>query len=262
MLTILMLGDVVGEIGCAALRAHLPRMRRDYNAFLVVANGENAAEGNGLLPKTAEHLFDSGVDVITSGNHIFRRREIYDMLDEGRGLLRPANYSLRSPGHGVFVFDSLKARVTVVNLMGALYMQPACNPFDAVDEVLAKLDTKIVLVDFHAELTSEKRAMGFYLDGRVSAVAGTHTHVQTADDQILPGGTGYITDLGMCGPHQSVLGVQTDAVIERFRSSLPTRFSNAAGECEISGIAVEIDETTGKTSAIERISLLVPEPVR
>ena len=262
MLTILMLGDVVGDIGCAALRAHLPRLRRDYGAFLVVANGENAAEGNGLLPKTAEHLFDSGVDVISSGNHIFRRREIYDMLDEGRGIMRPANYSLRAPGHGVFVFDSLKARASVVNLMGALYMQPACNPFDTVDEILAKLDTRIVIVDFHAELTSEKRAMGFYLDGRVSVMAGTHTHVQTSDEQILPNGTGYITDLGMCGPHQSVLGVQTESVIERFRNSLPTRFSNAAGECEISGIAVEIDESTGNTTAIERISLLVPEPAR
>lgn len=262
MLTVLMFGDVVGDIGCKALRAHLPRLRRDYKAFLTVVNGENAAEGNGLLPKTADHLFGSGVDVITSGNHIFRRREIYDLLEENRGLVRPANYSPRAPGRGVFVFEALKARVAVVNLLGSMHMQPARNPFDAVDDILEKLDTRIVLVDFHAELTSEKRAMGFYLDGRVTVAAGTHTHVQTSDAQILPGGTAYITDLGMCGPRQSVLGVQPQLVIDRFRTSLPTRFSNAGGECDLCGIAVEIDEVTGRAATVEPISLIVPDPGR
>jgi metallophosphoesterase (TIGR00282 family) len=257
MICILAFGDVVGGVGRAALAGQLPRLRREYGAFMVIANGENAADGNGITPAAAEQLFSAGVDVITSGNHIFRRREIYPLLDERRGILRPENYSARAPGGGVFVYDSPRAQVAVVNLLGSFNMQPAVGAFECVDEILAGLDTPIVAVDFHAELTSEKRAMGLYLDGRVSLIAGTHTHVQTADEQVLPGGSAYITDLGMCGPKNSVLGVAPDIIIERFRTGLPARFANAGGECEICGVAAQIDKSTGRATAIERISLVV-----
>jgi metallophosphoesterase (TIGR00282 family) len=183
---------------------------------------------------------------------VFRRREIYDLLDKGSGIIRPANYPASNPGTGVYVYDSLRCRIAVVNLMGTAMLEPLRNPFDTIDEILKTLDTKLVLLDFHAEATSEKRAMGFYLDGRVSAVVGTHTHVQTADEQILPNQTAYLTDLGMCGPHQSVLGVKPEAVIRRFRTSLPTRFENADGPACVCGAAISIDEKTGHALSIER----------
>lgn len=252
-MTVLMLGDVVGANGCAAVRAVLPQLKKEYKADIVVANGENSAVGNGILPSSAKHLFDSGVDVITTGNHVFRRREIYPILDESSGVIRPANYPEQNPGTGVFIFDSLKYRLAVINMMGTAMMEPLKNPFDTVDAILKGLDAKAVLLDFHAETTSEKRAMGFYLDGRVSAVVGTHTHVQTADEQILPNGTAYITDVGMCGPRDSVLGVKPEAVIKRFRTSLPTRFENPDGTSIINAVAIEIDHSTGKALSIERI---------
>ena len=254
---VLMLGDVVGPLGCEAVRALLPQLKKEYEADLVVANGENSASGNGILPFSARHLLDSGVDVITTGNHVFRRREIYDLLEENGPVIRPANYPAATPGVGVYVYDSLRCRAAVVNLMGTAMLEPLRNPFDTVDAVLKELDTRVVLLDFHAEATSEKRAMGFYLDGRVSAVVGTHTHVQTADEQILPKKTAYLTDLGMCGPYRSVLGVKPEAVIRRFRTSLPTRFENADGPACVCGAAIEISEKTGEALAIERISRIL-----
>lgn len=252
-MNILMLGDVVGQGGCEAVREHLPGLKRHYSADIVIINGENSAQGNGILPASAKHLFDSGANVITTGNHVFRRREIYEMLDRQEGIIRPANFSPETPGAGVYVLDMLRCRVAVVNLMGTAGMEPLANPFDTIDGILKALDTPNIILDFHAETTSEKRAMGFYLDGRISLFAGTHTHVQTADEQILPNGTGYITDLGMCGPKQSVLGVKPEQVIARFRIAMPTRFENPDGEQIICGVAVEIDEKSGKAKAIERI---------
>ncbi len=250
------LGDVVGPGGCAVVRALLPELKREFSADYVIANGENSAAGNGILPFSAKHLRDSGVDVITTGNHVFRRREIYPLLEENSGILRPHNYPAEDPGSGVFVVDSPRHRFAVVNLMGTTMLEPLRNPFDAVDEVLRQLDVRTVLLDLHAEATSEKRAMGFYLDGRVSAVVGTHTHVQTADEQILPKGTAYITDLGMCGPYYSVLGVRPEAVIRRFRTAMPVRFENPEGTMCLNGAAIEVDDATGKALSIERISRL------
>jgi len=251
---VLMLGDVVCSNGCEAVRALLPGLKKEYKADIVIANGENSAVGNGILPSSARHLFDSGVDVITTGNHVFRRREIYDLLDENNGIIRPANFPASNPGTGVFIVDSLKFKLAVVNLMGTALMEPLKNPFDTIDELLKDLPVKAVLLDFHAETTSEKRAMGFYLDGRVSAVVGTHTHVQTADEQILKNGTAYITDVGMCGPRDSVLGVKPEAVIRRFRTSLPTRFENSDGVSIVNGVAIEIDQSSGKALSINRFS--------
>ena len=252
-MNILMLGDVVGQGGCEAIREHLPGLKRHYAADSIIINGENSAQGNGILPASAKHLFDSGANVITTGNHVFRRREIYEHLDRQEGIIRPANFSPETPGTGVYMLDMLRCRIAVVNLMGTAGMEPLANPFDTIDNILKTLDTPNIILDFHAETTSEKRAMGFYLDGRISLFAGTHTHVQTADEQILPNGTGYITDLGMCGPKQSVLGVKPEQVIARFRTAMPTRFENPDGEQIICGIAGEIDEKSGKTKAIERI---------
>ena len=256
-LNILMFGDVVGDSGCQAVRTCLPQLKQQYQPALVIVNGENSAQGNGILPASANHLFDSGVDVITTGNHVFRRREIYEMLREEKGVLRPANYPAATPGSGVFIVDLLKTKIAVINLMGTVQLEPLRNPFDVIDEILAALDTPLIILDFHAEATSEKRAMGFFLDGRVSVVAGTHTHVQTADEQILPNQTAYITDLGMCGPLQSVLGITPAQVIERFRTAMPTRFENAPGEKLLNAIAVSIDETTGRAKSIERISRII-----
>ena len=252
-MNVLMLGDVVGQGGCEAVRSHLPGLKQYYATDLVIINGENSAQGNGILPSSAKFLFDSGVDVITTGNHVYRRREIYEMLERKEALIRPANFSPENPGVGVYILDMLRYRVAIVNLMGTAGMEPLANPFDTIDSILKVLDTPNIILDFHAETTSEKRAMGFYVDGRISLFAGTHTHVQTADEQILPQGTGYITDLGMCGPKQSVLGVKPEQVIARFRTAMPTRFENPEGEQIICGIIADIDERTGKTRQIERI---------
>lgn len=256
-MNVLMLGDVVGHGGCEAVRDQLPGLKKHYEADIVIINGENSAQGNGILPSSAKYLFDSGADVITTGNHVFRRREIYEILDKKEAIIRPANFSPENPGTGVYVLDMLRYRVAVVNLMGTAGMEPLANPFDTIDDILNTLDTPNIILDFHAETTSEKRAMGFYLDGRISLFAGTHTHVQTADDQILPNGMGYITDLGMCGPLQSVLGVKPDQVISRFRTAMPTRFENPDGEQIICGIAAEIDDKCGKTKSIERIYRII-----
>ncbi|MEG2120267.1 MAG: TIGR00282 family metallophosphoesterase, partial [Pseudoflavonifractor sp.] len=227
------------------------------NVDLTVANGENSAEGNGILPASAQTLFDGGVDIITLGNHALRRREIYPLLEEREDIIRPANFHPTAPGRGLCIYDCPgKPRVAVLSLNGSSYMDfTYANPFETADRLLEGLDAPIVLVDFHAEVTSEKLCMGFYLDGRVSAVAGTHTHVQTADERILPGGTGYITDLGMCGSFNSVLGVRPELALHRFLTSLPTRFENDPGYCRLSGILLEIEDSTGKTTKITRVNV-------
>lgn len=253
---VLMLGDVVGRNGTAFVCRRLRLLRERYQPQLVVANGENASEGNGILPADAQDLLDAGVDILTLGNHGLRRREIYTMLEEREDIIRPANLHPEAPGRGWTVYDKPGLpRVAVVNLLGSVYMDWHSSPFDAMDALLPQLDAPIVLVDFHAEATSEKLALGFYLDGRVSAVVGTHTHIQTADERILPGGTGYLTDLGMCGPFQSILGVRPELAIRRLRTGLPIRFENDPGPCRISGVLLTLDPQSGHTTDIQRVNL-------
>lgn len=254
---ILCIGDVVGSAGCNFLRKTLPAFKR-FNAIdLVICNGENSADGNGITPVSASHLFDSGVDAITLGNHSFRRREMYDLLDSSDYIARPVNFASKSvPGHGVINLDMGRKIVSVINVMGNISVENGLqNAFDAVDEAVDKAEGSIIIVDFHAEATSEKRAMGYYLDGRVSAVFGTHTHVQTSDAQVLPNGTGYITDAGMTGTIQSVLGVKTEIIINRLKTGLPARFDLASGECRLEGVVFEIDDSTSKCISAESIRL-------
>ena len=256
-MNILFLGDVVSESGCRFVRKRLPALKRLYGIDLCIANAENSAKGNGVTPESAQYLFSSGVDALTLGNHAFRRKEVYSFLDENEAIVRPFNFPSGAPGRGVTVLDLGRVRVAVLNLMGTMYLDPLGNPFAAAQEALRQTeDAKIVLVDFHAEATSEKRAMGFFLDGRVSALCGTHTHVQTSDDQVLPGGTGYITDLGMCGVKDSILGVKKEPVIEKFRTLLPTRFDTAEeGDCVLEGCVFDIDEKSGRCRGAERVRI-------
>jgi len=254
-MNILAIGDVVGSIGCRFLRLHLPQLKKLKGIDMVIANGENSADGNGLTPVSAQFLFDSGVDVITTGNHSFRRRESYELYDSCESLLRPANFPPSVPGKGFCVVDMGRIQVGVINLMGVVYMESLESPFDAADRILASGMPKITLIDFHAEATGEKRSFGYYLDGRVSAVFGTHTHVQTADDCVLPNGTGYISDLGMTGPIHSVLGVKPEIVIEKMRTKMPVRFDLSDGDCEMDCTLFHIDEKTGKTTSVERIQI-------
>lgn len=212
--------------------------------------------GNGMLPASVEHILDSGADLVTGGNHTLKRREFYDYLDENHPVIRPANFHRQAPGRGTAIIDKGRVQVGVINLMGTVYLEALENPFDCADQKIKELQDagcRMILVDFHGEATAEKRAMGFYLDGRVSALFGTHTHVQTADAQVLPGGTGYITDLGMSGPVQSVLGIDPALAIEKMRTHLPTRFQNAQGECALEGCLFEIDEQTGLCTGAQAI---------
>jgi len=233
----------------------LPGLCGEYNIDLVVGNGENAAGGLGLTPNTAEELFDSGIDVITTGNHIWAYNEIIPYLDSELAILRPLNYPPMNPGRGYL----LKNNVLIVNLIGRVFMGHVDCPFRAMDQLLVEFEHKSIpiIVDFHAEATSEKVAMGRYLDGRVSAVVGTHTHVGTADAHILPGGTAYVTDIGMVGPMDSVIGDDPDAVIKRFLTQIPGRLSVGKGTVSFDAILVEVDEKTGKAAGIQRIQKIV-----
>ena len=253
---ILAIGDVVGTVGCEFLRSRLPRLKREEKIDLVVANGENSAAGNGITPESAKYLFSGSVDIITGGNHSFRRREIFGMYEESPFLLRPANYPLKTtPGRGYTLYDMGRIQVGIINLLGCTYMESLENPFDAADRIIKEMETRIIIVDFHAEATSEKLALAYYLDGRVSAIFGTHTHVQTADEKILSKGTGYITDVGMTGPEVSVLGVEPELAIRKFREKLPVRFENAGGSCRMDGIIFDIDEKSGSTISLKRIQI-------
>ena len=254
---ILCIGDVVGSVGCRFLRQHLPSLKRMKGVDFVVCNGENSADGNGLTPVSAQYLFDSGVDAITLGNHAFRRSEVFALLDESPFIARPANFpGNTAPGKGLINVDTGRRIITIINLMGNLHTEDGLdNAFYKADELLSQAEGKIILVDFHAETTSEKRAMGYYLDGRVSAVFGTHTHVQTSDAQVLPQGTGYITDLGMTGTTHSVLGVKTDIIINRFKTHLPGRFELASGECKLEAALFDVDDKTGKCISAESLRI-------
>ncbi|MBR2417143.1 MAG: TIGR00282 family metallophosphoesterase [Clostridia bacterium] len=256
-MNILVLGDVVGEIGCQFLRKKLPAFKKHKAIDFTVANGENSGTGNGITPFSAEYLFSSGVDFITTGNHVFRRKEVYDLLDESEFIIRPANYAKTCPGKGYSIIDAGRYSIGVINLAGSMYLDKCNCPFEEADRLIEEIkkQTSIILVDFHAEATSEKKALGFYLDGRVSALFGTHTHVQTSDATILKNGTGYITDLGMCGVIDSVLGVDKDIVIEKFKSGMPCRFDGAKGECMLNGCIFTIDEKSGRCISVESVDL-------
>ena len=253
-MNILCVGDVVGSVGCQHLAAVLPAVRRRYNVDVCIVNGENAADGNGTTPRAAESLFAAGADVITGGNHTYRRPEYMDMLDADPATLRPANFPGNPAGRGITVVDKGRFSVTVINLLGQVYLDAVDNPFFALDALLEQAgNPKFCVVDFHAEATAEKKALGFYADGRVSAIFGTHTHVQTADEQILPQGTGFITDVGMTGPAVSVLGVKPEQSIARIRNKMPARFSTADGPGQMDAVLFIVDDNTGKTVSVQRI---------
>ena len=259
-LRILMIGDVFAKTGRFAVRRVLPSLVAAKEIDFVVANGENIAGGVGITPELADDLFDQGVDVITSGNHIWRQREIRTYIDRTPTLLRPCNYMRSQPGRGSGVFETAAGhKVAVVNLSGQVFMDVnPDNPFAAVDRELDTLKgVKVIIVDFHAEASSEKRAMGYHLDGRASAVFGTHTHVQTADEEILPEGTAYLTDVGMTGPHDSIIGMRRDSVMSRFVSGLPEAFKPSRSGPRFNGVLVEVDPLTGKALHIERINRAV-----
>lgn len=250
-----MLGDVIGDAGLAALRARLPGLALDSGAALVVANGENAAGGFGLTRETADSMFSAGVHIITSGNHIWEKKGSTELLQSDSRILRPANYPARAPGHGIAELIIDGRRLVVLNLQGREGMSPIDSPFVCADTLLAELEAgAIVLVDFHAESFAEKEALSLYLDGRVSAFAGTHTHVQTADERILPRGTGYIGDLGMTGPIDSVIGVKIEGCLRRNLSQMPIKMEVAEGDSVVSGALFDIGDD-GRCTKIERLLL-------
>lgn len=254
---VLAVGDITGESGVAFLRRHLGRLKREKGIDFAVANAENAA-GNGLLPAQAEDIFAAGADVITLGNHTFGKMQVAHFLEENPYILRPANYTGRAPGKGWGVYDCGRVQVGVLNLIGRCGLDfNAENPFTTADRVLKNADKPtFVLVDLHAQATSEKLAMSYYLDGRVSALWGTHTHVPTADEHVCPKGTGYITDLGMTGPRESVLGIRPEQSVEFFLGGLPGRYRTAEGACKLQGAIFTLDSGTGLCVGVERIEVL------
>jgi len=247
---LLFLGDLVGHAGRDAVVRTVPVLRRELDIDYVVVNGENVSGGRGILPQVADELFACGVDIISGGNHTFQHRDVYPYLEATPAMLRPLNYPPGAPGHGV----ATVGRLTVINLIGRAFMAAEYDdPFRAADAALRDVEPgQFVLVDFHAEATSEKQALGWYLDGRVTAVVGTHTHVATADARLLPRGTAYCTDAGMCGARDSVIGDEVEAVLSRFKSQMPTRLPAAKGPAMINGLLIEADESTGMATDIRR----------
>ncbi|MBI3610596.1 MAG: TIGR00282 family metallophosphoesterase [Nitrospirae bacterium] len=259
---ILMVGDIIGEPGRNILARRLGRLIETYEIDLVVGNAENAAGGFGVTPKIADELYRMGIDILTTGNHVWDKKEIIEYIAQQPRLLRPANYPESAPGSGLIVMDlSRTEKVAVLQLMGRVFMPSLDCPFRAAKREVARLraETPIILVDMHAEATSEKRAMGWYLDGEVSAVLGTHTHVQTADEEILPKGTAYLTDVGMTGPTQSVIGMNKEQVINKFLNQMPQRFEMGGGPCVISAALVTVD-SSGRAQSIVRLQVKDTEP--
>ncbi|MBI2155657.1 MAG: TIGR00282 family metallophosphoesterase [Candidatus Rokubacteria bacterium] len=254
-MNILMVGDVFGEPGRAALARLLPRLRQEHAIDFCVVNVENAAGGFGVTPPMARLFLEQGADVMTSGNHVWDKKEIVEYIAKENLLLRPANFPAGTPGAGSITVKCGPHKIAVLNLMGRVFMLPIDCPFQKADEVVPELrkDTPIVLVDMHCEATSESQAMGWYLDGRVSAVVGTHRHVQTADERVLPGGTAYITDLGMTGPTEGVIGVDRHLILQKFLSQMPVRFEPAKGPAALHGVVIVVDPDTGRASDIRRL---------
>lgn len=252
-MNLLFVGDVVGQSGCDFLSRNIYQIKKEYDIDFTVINGENSAQGNGITPKSFEQLIRMGADVVTTGNHSFKRRESSSLYDEQECLLRPANYPDGVIGHGVTVVDMFPVKIAVVNLMGTVYLESLENPFFCIDKIIEQIDTPNIFVDFHAEATAEKKAMGHYLTGRCTAVLGTHTHVQTADEVILGGHTAYITDAGMTGPEMSVLGVESQIAIDKLKYHYPVMFRESEQPCFINAVVVTFDENLGKATKIQRI---------
>lgn len=261
---ILFIGDIFGRPGRTIVHELLPGLQKQYGAELTVANGENAAGGFGITPQIAEELFELGIDVITTGNHVWDKREIIDYMNSANGneaslarrVLRPANYPAGTPGYGWYQGRTRSGvEYAVINVQGRVFMTSSDDPFRGVDQLLKKITARVVVVDLHAEATSEKVALGWYLDGRVTAVLGTHTHVPTADERILPAGTAVQTDVGMTGPYASVIGVQKELILQRFLTNMPSRFEPATDDVRLCGALIECDPSTGLASSIERIML-------
>jgi metallophosphoesterase (TIGR00282 family) len=258
---ILFIGDIFGRPGRTIVKERLARLIEEFAVDLIIANGENAAAGFGITPPLAEDLFELNIDVITTGNHVWDKREIVDYFESADGnqhsparrLLRPANYPAGMPGWGMYEGQKNGVGYAVINLQGRVFMASNDDPFRTADQLLKEIQAKIVLVDIHAEATSEKISMGWYLDGRVTAVIGTHTHVPTADERVLPGGTAYITDVGMSGPYDSVIGVQKDLVVNKFLTNMPVRFEPATGDVRLCGVVIDCDDATGRARSIERV---------
>jgi 2',3'-cyclic-nucleotide 2'-phosphodiesterase len=251
---VLFFADVCGKPGRQAVAVALPGLRERHSADLVIANGENAAGGVGITERTADELFGAGVDVITTGNHVYRHREVYDYLDRTERIIRPANYPAANPGRGHVIVEAAGKRVAVINLSGAVMLKVARSPFIEADSLLERLDGEAdaIFVDFHAEVTSEKVAIGWHLDGRVAAVVGTHTHVPTSDARVLPGGTAHISDAGMTGSRNGVLGARRDQVLESFITQMPVRFDGATGDVWVNAVALDVGDG-GLARSIEQI---------
>jgi metallophosphoesterase (TIGR00282 family) len=259
MTNILFIADVIGSPGRDVVQALLPGLRRRHDVHLVICNGENAAGGFGLTRETAAGLYGAGVDVLTGGNHTLQKREIYPVLAAEPRMLRPANIAVNAPGRGLVTVETAAGPVSVVNVMGSVFMTAAHSPFAVIDELVeeARRGAAVVLVDVHAEATSEKAALARWLDGRVTAVVGTHTHVQTSDARVLPRGTAFITDAGMTGPHDSVIGVESELAIRRMRTGMPVRFETAQGDVRIEGAVIDSDSESGMATAIESLRISV-----
>lgn len=256
-MNVLFIGDIIGSPGRKAVKSLLPAYVKDNSIDLVIANGENAAGGFGITEQIAEELFCSGIDVITSGNHIFDKKEVLPYLKTADRLIRPLNYPDDVPGKGVTIITINDNKVAILNISGLVFMEPIKCPFETIDKAIAALpkDVTIRIVDFHAEVTSEKSCMGWYLDGRVSAVLGTHTHIPTADARLLNKGTGYITDVGMTGPYDSVIGVKRESALRRFLTHMPTRFTTATGDVRLLAVILKINEKNGRCTDIQRVEI-------
>ncbi|PKN86745.1 MAG: TIGR00282 family metallophosphoesterase [Deltaproteobacteria bacterium HGW-Deltaproteobacteria-1] len=255
---ILFIGDIIGKPGRRAVKELLPSLVAGHNVDMVIANCENAASGFGITREIVEELYEAHIDILTSGNHVWDKKEVMEFIDDYESLVRPANYPGIVPGKGSVLMPTAAGDyVGVLNLAGRIFMTPIDCPFVTAKKEIARLKTRtnVIIVDIHAEATSEKKALGWYLDGEVSAVLGTHTHVQTADDEVLPGGTAYISDVGMTGPFDSVIGIKKDTVIERFLTQIPNRFDVAKNDVRLQGVVMDIDAQSGRANTIERISV-------
>ncbi|WP_077621900.1 TIGR00282 family metallophosphoesterase [Sediminibacillus massiliensis] len=253
---ILFIGDIVGAPGREMVTEYLPKLKQKFQPHISIVNGENAASGKGITEKIYKQLLEAGAQAITMGNHTWDKKELFEFIDDADCMVRPANFPEGTPGKGLVFVKSNKLTLAVINLQGRTFLPPLDDPFRKADALIeeAKKKTNHIFVDFHAEATSEKQAMAWYLDGRVSMVVGTHTHVQTADERVLPQGTGYITDVGMTGPYDGILGTDREAVLKRFLTNLPVRFEvTKKGRTQLSAVIVDIDDTSGKTKKIDRI---------
>ncbi|RDW19551.1 TIGR00282 family metallophosphoesterase [Oceanobacillus arenosus] len=260
---ILFIGDVVGSPGREMVQEYLPKLKDKYHPNLTIINGENAAAGKGITEKIYKQFLEWGAQVVTMGNHTWDKKEIFEFIDDAKNMIRPANFPEGNPGKGIVFININGIEVAVINMQGRTFLPAIDDPFRKIDELIdeAKKRTNIIFVDFHGEATSEKQAFGWYIDGRVSAVVGTHTHTQTADERILPAGTAYITDVGMTGPYDGILGVEREAVIKRFLTSLPVRFETTKeGRTQLNGFFVTIDDSSGKATKVERIMINEDHP--